>query len=268
MMKHTAKLFFVLTFFGMNTALLAEPTDDPCAGESALLNLVDRPTASDSACAVPLSKGIIEAGIEYQKLYSSGYQTNFPAAELRVGLPANNELSILLPNYLHQTVRPYSGNTATEIAIKHEIGYNKNWLGAVEAVFTPPSSNAAFGSDGFGTAINGIVSYTFNEKFNFNFQLGASTQTASSYNGGQRYNSINPDAVFTYSPTKKIDTYIEVYGQTKTSSDQTSGFNSDVGVLFLILPKVEIDVEIGQRISGTLAGFNHYVGTGFAVEIN
>ena len=49
-----------------------------------------------------------------------------------------------------------------------------------------------------------------------------------------------------------------------------SGFvfiNADGGALFLILPSFEIDVELGQRISGNLNGIDHYIGTGMAVLI-
>jgi hypothetical protein len=66
-----------------------------------------------------------------------GTADNYPQAEVRIGLPGNNEFVVLAPNYNHQrpTGAPSSsGFSATTIAIKHEIGYTDKWLGAVEAL--------------------------------------------------------------------------------------------------------------------------------------
>lgn len=265
--KNTWKYFSALTLvFGMVTHVFAETIDDPCAGPSALLNIIDRPTVSDSACAVPFKKAVLELGYQYQELtHSAGHQQNFPEAEFRLGLPANSELVILLPNYIHQSTAPHSGYAATTLGLKHEIGYTQNWLGAVEALVTLPNGSAAFGSKGMGTAVNGIVTYTFNPQFNLSLMLGGSTETQSSLNGGQRFTSINPDVVFTYSPTEKISLYGEAYGQSKTGPGENSGFNADAGVIYLLLSNVAIDLELGQRISGNLGGFNHYIGTGMSI---
>jgi hypothetical protein len=239
--------------------------DDPCSG---LLNLTDRPSNLDSACSVPFKQGMLEMGYEYEKLYkSNGEQHTLPIAEIRIGLPVNNEVAVILPNYIHQNIVPHYGNTATTVVLKHEIGYNQNWVGAVEALVTLPGGSSAFGSNGVGTSINAIAGYTFNPKFNLSFSLASSTQTTSSLSGGQRYTTFNPDVVFTYSPTEKCDVYAEVFGQSKTGPGDGSGFNADAGVLYLINPKWEIDFEVGQRISGTLNSLNHYIGTGTALQL-
>jgi opacity protein-like surface antigen len=258
--------WLLISIYLIASPAFANQPEDPCAGASAVLNLVDRPTQSDSACAVKYKQALLEAGFQYQKLRSSAHEENFPETELRLGLPANNELSIFLPNYVHQTVLPYSGNTATVVGLKHQIGYTLHWNGAVEILVTLPSNNKNFGSQSMGSVINGIVSYTFNPKCNLTFQLGGGTQTAANYNGGQRYSTVNPDLVFTYSPTEKIDVYGETYGASRTGPSQGSGFNADAGVLFLVLPNMAIDLEYGQRISGNLLGFQHYIGSGLTMR--
>ncbi len=265
--KQVWKLFLALTILnGIASNASADTIDNPCGGPNALLNIIDRPTAADSACVVPFKKAVLEAGYQYQQFtHSAGHEQNFPEAEFRLGLPANNEFSVLLPNYIHQSMTPHSGFAATTVAIKHEIGYTEHWLAAVEALFTLPSGSAAFGSDGLGTTFNGVVSYTFNPQFNLTFMLGGSSETQSSSNGGQRFSSINPDVVFTYSATEKLDLFAEIYGQSKTGPGQGSGFNFDGGIIYLLLPSFAIDLEIGQRISGNLGGFDHYIGTGMAV---
>src|SRR5580700_5009435 len=73
----------------------ADTIDNPCAG---VLNLVDRPSNSDSACVIPFKQAMLEAGYQYQQLSNSnGQLQNFPEAELRIGLPASNELTVQLP---------------------------------------------------------------------------------------------------------------------------------------------------------------------------
>lgn len=251
---------------GMAFNACADTIDNPCAGPSALLNIIDRPTVGDSPCVVPFKNAVLELGYQYQQLtHSAGHEQNFPEAEFRLGLPANNEFVVVLPNYIHQSMAPHSGFSATTLGIKHEIGYTQHWIATVESLFTLPSGSTAFGSNGLGAVFNGIVGYTFNPKFNLTFMLGASTKTQSSHDGGQRFTSINPDLLFTYSPTEKVDLYGEIYGQSKTGPGEGSGFNFDSGVIYLPLPNFAIDAELGQRISGNLSGFNHYIGAGMAV---
>lgn len=264
------KLFWIFIInYGMAFNVFAETVDNPCGGPSALLNIVDRPTVGDSACVVPFKEALLELGYQYQQLsHSAGYQQNFPEAGLRIGLPVNNELVLILPNYIHQSMAPHSGFGATTIGIKHEIGYTKTWLGAAEALFTLPSGSTAFGSQNMGTAVNGIINYTFNPMFSLSFMLGVTTQTESKLNGGERFTSINPDMVLTYVFTPKINFYGEVYGQSKTRLGEGSGFNFDGGLLYLPLPYLEVDLEVGQRISGNLNGFNHYIGTGMSIAFN
>jgi len=265
--KQGWKLFWTFTLIYLTAFnVFADTIDNPCGGASALLNIIDRPTVADSACVVPFRKAVIELGYQYQQLtHSAGHEQNFPEAELRLGLPANNEFAIILPNYIHQSMTPRSGYSATTLGIKHEIGYTQNWLAAVEALFTLPDGSAAFGNKGLGAAFNGIISYAFNPQCNLSFMLGGSTETQSSHDGGQRFTSINPDLVFTYAPSEKINFYGEVYGQSKTGPGEGSGFNFDGGFLYLVLPSFAIDLEVGQRISGNLGSFDHYISTGMGI---
>ena len=250
----------------MSKNIFADANDNPCSGASALLNIIDRPTAADSACVVPFKKSVLELGYQYQQLsHSAGHEQNLPEAEFRFGLPANNEFVVLPPNYIHQSMTPRSGYTATVVGVKHEIGYSQHWVTAVEALFTLPTGSVAFGSHGLGAAFNGIISYNINSQWNLSGMLGASTETQTSFNGGQRFTSINPDVVLTYSATEKFDCYVEIYGQSKTAPNEGSGFNSDAGIIYLFLPNLAADVELGQRISGNLEGFNYYIGAGMSV---
>lgn len=266
MRSKKGRLVGVFVIYAVANNGFSEAIDNPCAGASALLNLVNRPTVSDSACAVPYNKALVELGFQYQGLtQSAGQQTNFPEAVVRFGLPFNNELALVLPNYNHPSMQSPSGFSTTTATIKHQIGYTEHWLGSIETGVTLASGSQYFGSDGNGIALNGIVSYTFNSKWSLLFMLGLSSQVESSFDGGRRYTTTNPDLVLTYVVNPKINMYAEVYGQSRTGPEVGSGFNTDAGILYLPFPNVEVDLAFGQHVSGTLGSFNQYIGAGMAI---
>jgi hypothetical protein len=232
---------------------------DPCAN---LLSVVNRPTVADSACVVSDKHALLELGYQYQNLKGGGNAYNLPQAEFRLGLAGNNEVSIVLPNYNHQSMASQVGYNATSLGFKHEIGYDKHWLGAVDGLITLPSGSAAFGSNDFGATLNGVVVYNFNPNLSLAFMMGIRSQTLPHSEGGERFTSINPDLVLSWQFDDKSATYFEAYGQNKTAPGVGSGFNSDIGFLYLPTSYIEVDLELGQHISGSLAGFNNYVGTG------
>jgi hypothetical protein len=70
----------------------------------------------------------------------------------------------------------------------------------------------------------------------------------------------------TYNIIPMLDIYGEAYGQTRTGPNQGSGFNCDGGVIYLLNKNMTLDAEVGQRISGALQGFQHYIGVGGAIR--
>ena len=256
----------VIIFLSMNQSVLADTTDNPCAGPFALINIIDRPSVADSPCVVSYKKAVLETGYEYLTVTDSqGNAQNYPEAEFRLGLPKNTEIVVVLPNNNDQTVAPLSGWGATTLGVKHEIGYNAHWIGTVESLFTLPTGSSGFGSQNWGVAVNAIIGYTINAAWNVTLMLGGSTQTASVFYGGERYSSVNPDVILTYTVMPKINLYGEVYGQSQTLLNAGSGFNFDGGLIFLPWSFLTLDMEYGQRISGSLGNFVHYVGAGLSV---
>lgn len=244
----------------------AERINDPCGGPSALLALVNRPSFADSACTVPFGNGIVETGYQYAWLQGGGVAQTFPIAQIRIGLPANNEFAVLLPSYIHQNLSPRTGSTATTLSLKHEIGYNQDWLGAAEIVVNMPNGSSAFGSKNVGTTINGIVTYSMPHQLSLTGFFGANSYSDPAAIGGDRYSSLTMDAILSWLANEKTSIYGEVFGQTHTAANEGAGYNFDMGVLYLIKRNISLDAEVGQRISGSLIGFNQYVGVGLSFE--
>jgi hypothetical protein len=265
-------IFSIASLAGGRPAYAEEPEhleiQNPCGGPSALLSLLDRPTFSDSACAVPLGKAVLELGYQHADVRGEGggRADNYPQAEVRFGLPGRNEFKVLASNYTSQRSGipevASSGLSATAVGFKHELGYTSQWLGSVEAVVTLPSGNDAFGSRGLGALFSGIVAYSVTDQIGLSLQLGASSQTDPVSAGGGRFTSFNQFLTATWDPAERLQFYGEFYGQTKTSGDEGAGYNFDGGMQYLIARWWEVDLEGGVRLTGNLGGFTHYFGAG------
>ncbi len=253
-------IFFIALF--PNIVWAEVPLADPCAGLFAILN---RPTVADSACSVKPGEVMIEMGTQYKKLYpNEGHEYNYPEALLRFGFLDGNEFNVLTPNYIQQ--QHASGFTATTLGFKHQFVPIGPLVYTAESLITPPSGDNNFGSEGLGVAVNGIISYDFTPATSVTVMLGYSSQTTAFNEGGARYNSFNPDIVFSWQPTQYLQLYAEVYGQTQSGPLQSDGYNADAGIQYLFTENIEVDLEYGQRLSGQLGGFSHYFGAGGAVS--
>lgn len=260
----TITMIFAISSYASSSNTTVET---PCTGTSQMLNLVNRPTNVESACAVPDKDVMLEMGYQYQKLNTNGYANVLPFGQFRLGLPFQTEFTIIGPDYFHQTTSPANGVSVTSVGLKHVLASTKKWITTIELLVTPPSGSYAFGSHHTGAAFNGIMSYNISEKFNISGMLGASSQSDSISAGGKQFGSINPDVVFTWQPQDTLDLYAEIYGQTKSSAHNGTGFNFNTGVVYLLRKNMTIDAEIGRRLIGELYGFEYYLGVGLAVKI-
>lgn len=266
MIHSLRKPVWALLFIVSTITFAFDIESSPCGGPNALLSLVNRPTLADSSCVVPFKSVVVESGYTNLSLIDNGNQEIFPQSVFRLGLPSSSEFFVLLPNFIDQSVPPYSGLSATTMGMKRVVVANPKWVATVESVFTIPSGSVAYGSRGLGEAFNGIVNYQITSSISVNAILGISSQTQSILQGGKRFLTINPDLVLSWSKDKLL-LYGEVYAQSKTAPDQGSGVMSDAGVLYLLKNNIAVDFEVGQRISGSIGGFNHYFGTGISFQI-
>ncbi len=253
----------LLTCMTAASALANTTENDLCHGFFALVN---RPTVADSPCTVPSKKAVVELGYQYQNLINHVKSQEFPFADFRLGLPANSELFALLPHYIHHSVKPTSGFGPTSIGFKHKLIATSKLIASVEGLATPASGSRTFGNKRWGGVINGIFYYSFTKKLSLTCQLGVSTRTQSTLDGGKRFNSVNPDAYLAWTPLDKLQVYAEIYGQSKTAPHQGAGFNVAGGLIILVTENMTIDVEGGQRLRGQLGNLENYVGAGAAVQ--
>ncbi|MCL4427681.1 MAG: hypothetical protein M1276_01615 [Deltaproteobacteria bacterium] len=90
-------LYLPSAVFAADGNSLAIP--DPCVSNGAPLSILDRPTVSDSSCAVKPGKVVVETGMQDNFYNTDGVkleQFTYPYAEIRIGLPGDNEIKFFL----------------------------------------------------------------------------------------------------------------------------------------------------------------------------
>ncbi|CAM2850159.1 Uncharacterised protein [Legionella steigerwaltii] len=254
--------FIILLFTG--TLSLAESVAStsvyPCANGT-ILTYFKRPTIITSACPVPYGQFTFEGGIQYNEFINRGEQWTFPQSKTRIGLPWLSELAILFPSERINHQVNISGLSTTQLALKHDIAYNKNWNVAGRVVYIPASGSKDYGTARDGYSLNGILAYK-TKVFNISAMASISSFSTPSAAGGLRYNAFSPDVCITWYTRNWLHVYFEVFGQTRTAPDQGAGYNLDTGFIFLVTRDFAIDMEIGKRLSGQLGNFKTYYGGG------
>ncbi len=179
-------------------------------------------------------------------------------------MPWSTEIDVLLPNYFQSSQTGLSGFTAVQLGIKHELHDTKTWMLSLEGFIIPSSGGKNRGTEGMGGYLDSIIAHDLGYNLSFTGLFGVSSQTVSTQSNGQRYTSFNPDGVLTWSFKEKWELLGEVYGQTHTGPAQGSGFNADAGLIYLPFKTLAVDLEVSQRLSGQLYGFEQYIGAGMA----
>lgn len=243
----------------------AQSFPNPCGGPSGLLAELDRPTVGDSACTVKSGRAIVEFG--YADAHTGGEETqNGPQAELRFGLPDHNEFVLLPPNatFTDGGTPANTQYSATVMGLKHEWGYTRRLIYTGEILLTTPTSTTTPASGtGWGAAANGIVGLSLTHAVAVGLMLGV---TSLYDQENRRYTSLNPDFTATWLLDPRWQLYGEIYGQSHVAYGAGSGWDCDGGVQYLVSRRIEVDAEVGQRLSGALGGYRNYWGVGGAWE--
>lgn len=282
---HVSVCWIVVSFLVMSTGAAsawATPPDsnpaqsgDPCAGPSALLALLDRPTIADSACSVKPGRTVLEVGYDNQITHTPNDQrlVDYPQAEWRYGLPGGWEAKLFWPNYNRLSPLSVPGGTSKGLSdmgvgVKKEFGYFGNWVFAADTRIDFPTGALAFTNGGTQITLNGIASYNVTPQFGLAGQLGVARLSERDPSGRtEYYYALEPILVASYAFFGRLQLYGEVYGTTN-AGPQTSGsaYWFDGGLQYLITPQFEVDIEEGTALSGPQGTSAHYFGFGFGAE--
>ena len=260
-MKKIIILFSIGCSF-ISLTSFAVALDYPC-NKSVALFLTDRGSITDTPCVVPENRMLVEGGYGNQFLITGDTLQSYPQAEVALGLPAHSEVFISLPSYNRQNSIPLAaGSGPTTLGVKHEVLFGHSWTFSAQGLLVLPSGSANFGAPDVGGALNGMFGIDLTSSVSLAGMFGMSSTTEAIYVSGQRFNSLNLSIAPTFAPTETVTLFIELFGQTKTAVDLGGGLNGDFGFLYAYSQSLVFDAEVGQRFSGKLGGYNHYMGIG------
>ncbi|MCL4467593.1 MAG: transporter [Deltaproteobacteria bacterium] len=270
----------ILILFSSPKILLAQsqapsPCVDSCAGPTALLSVLDRPTISDSVCSVKKNKLLAELGYNYEIETGDEFHTltTLPQPEIRYGTGHNIELKLFPPNYIYQSKHSvnrtgiFKGYSDAGLGIKYEFGYGEKWGAATDTAITFPSGTNDFSSNGTGVTLNSILAYNVNADIGIGFQLGLFHLFNPVYS--LQETSVNPIVVVSdqlNEITEKLQIYAECYNAIDIMHD--SGITSfiDAGVQYLLSPNVEVDLLAGHNLTDIPYNNTTYFGFGTGIE--
>ncbi len=253
----------------------AAPSVDSCAGPTALLSVLDRPTISDSVCSVKKNKAFIELGYTYQMETGNEFQTlsTLPQPEIRYGAGHNIELKLFPPNYIHQSLDRVNrtairnGYNDAGLGAKYEFGYGEKWGIATDTAVTFASGSRYFSANGTGVTLNGILAYNVNEDIGVGLQIGLSHLFSPAY--AAQETMLTMDIVLT-DQLNRITGNLQLYAECYSTIDimRGTGITSfvDAGMQYLLSQNIEIDLEAGHNLTDLPYHNTTYVGFGTGLE--
>ena len=240
-------------------------TEETCY-EDNLSSLTNRGSVTKTPFITPENMGIFSAGYNSEYFKSASSAQNFIQPVAFLGLPHQSEIIVGLPDYNQIPGDHLSGASATEIALRKQIGCMKKLISAAEINVTVPSGSYAFGSPGVGVNISGLVQYKINHELSLGSEIGLSSITAPGIFGGSRFLSLNPSLVLSYAPNEKTSVFAEIFGSTKTSPKEGGNVNMDYGIFYLVSKDCLLDFEFGHQLSQVQVVFNYFFNTGFSLK--
>lgn len=240
-------------------------SDNPCMDAPEILNVVNRPSHIDSACAAPPHSLMIESGYQYQALApGGGTLSTFPNSEVRLGLPHKSEIFVYVPTYNNESFSPRTGFSGTFVGVKHQFITNQKLVLTTETELALPDGSAAFGAQQTGIIVNGVLNYIMSDLLDLTFMLGFYDLSWPRYYDGLRYSTVNANAMISYAVNGKTDIFAEAYSQSHTGPMMGGGLSMDLGIMYEAKSNIAIDLAVGQRLIGYIGGIDRYITSGIS----
>jgi hypothetical protein len=221
----------------------------------------DRPDQSQGPGVVPGGTVQFEAGYLYQKRSQLVKTHAYPTALLRVGILEGMELRIqgalkdsIVENGTQRKVRGYGPiSVGTKVRLWEASGWRPE--AALMAMVALPIASEVFRPDNPEPQFNLGLMNELSEKMNLTYNLGYG------WTGGDPSPSYG--ANITRELTDRLTLYIEAFGSKQKG--EPAEHQGDVGLLYLLLPNLQLDVAAGRRLSK--AAPHSFITTGLAVRL-
>ncbi|MBD1397768.1 transporter [Pontibacter sp. JH31] len=221
----------------------------------------DRPDQSQGPVVVPAKTFQLEAGYFYQKQNSQVKTHAYPTALLRIGLVKGMELR--LQSAWKDSVdasgaeRKTKGFGPLSIGTKVHLWEASGWRpeAAVLAMVVLPVGSRAFRPDNPEPQIILSLANELPWKTDLTYNLG--------YGRADGTSSASYSATMARALTQKLTMYVEVFGS--KAKGESAAHQGDLGLLYLLLPNLQLDVAAGRRLNKSAP--HSFLASGLSVRL-
>jgi hypothetical protein len=221
----------------------------------------DRPDQTETPAIVP--KGMLQAetGFTFQKNDAFSKSFSLPSTLWKYGVNENFELR-LITEFLSEKINNenFNGLTPIHIGFKVKLAEESGIIpktSFIAHISLPNAASAQYKTDYYAPEFRFTMQHTLSEKFSLSYNLGAEWDGFSA----------EPTFLYTlttgYSITKKMGSYIELYGF--APQNDKANHNLDGGITYLINNNFMLDLSSSIGISKNAP--KNYFAFGFSFRI-
>lgn len=229
--------------------------------------LTTRPSFTDAWLTVPFGSFQAENGLTYTAFTRRRHGWTLPESLLKLGLGANTELRLGVPNYIGVYSAAKQGLEANHwgdlnLGFSHHVGFDKQKLDlAVISVFNLPTGANRVSSNGVDPQLRLVLAKTFRPGWVVASQLDARWFTAQ---GGDTDVMLHPTLIAYQTWAPKFQSFVEYGGFFPTQGRSQQYLQA--GVLFFSTPRQQWDVRLATGLNQ--AASNLIVGVGYSFRID
>jgi hypothetical protein len=243
------------------------PLPDPCGS---INSLVTRPTISTSACTVRPHHVLVENGWSNTITTGpgGGATTSFTQTFIHFGTwDPHLEFAVTPPNWNRSTVggAVVEGASDVNVGAKYELGYDAKAAWGVNGQISIPTGDVGFTAGGPQYTGNFDWGYTLNSVYGLAGTIGVNSVTGFDANGDlQRFAVFEPALVLSAGLSANAQAFAEYAYVSKAGPDLGAKSVIDFGLVRVLTPNSQADVEYGYSPTAIAGQRQHYIGIGFS----
>jgi hypothetical protein len=236
----------------------------------------DRPGETTSPGVVP--KGYVQWEAGFQWGYDEDDGTEIDTVEVlastvRIGLSRRTELRILWLPYnvvareaaAGQTTQRGAGDAAinAKVRLAEQNGARPEF--ALVAGVTLPVGSEGISSDEFDANLGLLFANGLTERLSFGYNLGITRATTASALGQRETNTeLLTTGSLSIAAAPDVGVFVELYSTRVLGSDGSWSLSADTGVTWLVRPRIQLDLSVGNGLSDP--DTDRFVGIGFTIR--
>jgi len=243
------------------------PLPDPCGS---INTLVTRPTISTSACTVRPHHVLVENGWSNTITTGSGAgaATSFTQTFIHFGTwDPRLEFAVTPPSWNRSNAggSVVEGASDANFGAKYELGYDAKAVWGANVQVSVPSGDAAFTAGAPQYTANLDWTYAMNPVYSLAGTMSLNSLAGFDTNGElRRFDAFDPAIVLSGALSPSSQAFAE-YGYFSRSGPDTGAKTIiDVGLVRVLTPNSQADVEFGFTPEPVAGQKQHYIGVGFS----